>query len=75
MEDQIPKRERPHHATILFRVDIREMNKSGELISKPMRDDQLRKYGMGTKGKLFVSGPTEAACIKEVKKMMERMNG
>ena len=75
MQEDIPKRERPHHATILFQVDIREMNKSGELVSKPMRDDQLRKYGMGTRGQFFVSGPTEGACIKEVKKIMERMNG
>ena len=75
MEEGIPKSERPHHATILFEIDIREMNKSGELISKPMGDDQLRKYGMGAKGQFFVSGPTEGACVKEVKKIMERMNG
>jgi hypothetical protein len=75
MDEGIPKRERPHHATILFQIDIREMNKSGELISKPMRDDQLRKYGIGARGQFFVSGPTEGACIKEVKKIMEGMNG
>lgn len=75
MEESIPKREKPHHATILFRIDIREMNKSGELVSKPMRDDQLKKYGIGTSGQFFVSGPTEGACVKEVKKIMEVMNG
>ena len=75
MEESIPKRERPHHATILFQIDIREMNKNGELISKPMRDDQLKKYGIGTRGQFFVSGPTEGACVKEVKKIMEGMNG
>ena len=75
MDAEIPKRERPHHATITFKIDIREMTPTGEILWQVMGNELLKKYHMSTKGQILVSGATEAHCIKNVKEILERMNG
>lgn len=65
----------PHHATVTFKMDIRKMNNDGSLGSKVLGNDILKKYGISNKAQIYISGPTEADCIKNLIEMLEKMNG
>jgi len=69
------RRDHPHHATITMKIDVRKMNKDGTLDAMVMGDGLLVKYGISTKAQLYLSGPTEAHCVKMVKERLERLNG
>jgi len=64
----------PHHATVTFKIDIRKMNNDGSLGSKVLGNEILKKYGISNKAQVCISGPTEADCIKNLMKMLEKMN-
>ena len=69
------RREQPHHATITIKIDVRKINSNGTLDPLVMGNGPLEKYGMTRKAQLYLSGPTEAACIKNLKERLERLNG
>ena len=69
------RRERPHHATITMKIDIRQINKDGTLGHDVMGNRLLEKYGISTKAQFCVSGSNEAACIDTRKKKLEQLNG
>jgi hypothetical protein len=69
------RREQPHHATITIKIDVRKINTNGTLDPFVMGNGPLEKYGMTRKAQLYLSGPTEAACIKILKERLERLNG
>lgn len=74
-EDHVPRSQRPHHATVTMKIDVREMLKTGELSHQVLGDEALDKYGMSVKMMYIVSGPSEADCIKKLKERLERLNG
>lgn len=74
-EDHIPRSQRPHHATVTMKIDVREILKSGELSPQVLGEEALDKYNMSVKMMYLVSGPTEADCIKKLKERLERLNG
>ena len=74
-DSKTDRRERPHHATITMKIDIRQINKEGTLGHDVMGNRLLEKYGISTKAQFCVSGSNEAACIDTIKKKLEQLNG
>ena len=76
--DEIPnnlsRSQRPHHATVTMKVDIRKMLDNGNLDSQVLGNEALKKYGISNKLQICVSGVTEADCIKNLIRMLEKMN-
>lgn len=76
--DEIPnnlsRSQQPHHATVTMKVDIRKMLDSGNLDNQVLGNEALKKYGISNKLQICVSGVTEADCIKNLVKMLEKMN-
>tara|TARA_A100001201_G_C4078699_1_gene198213 strand:+ start:274 stop:540 length:267 start_codon:yes stop_codon:yes gene_type:complete len=75
VKDEIPRKENPHHATITIKIDVRQMNKDGSLQRGVLGNTILNKYGISNKAQVCTSGATEADCIKNLKEMLERLNG
>tara|TARA_R100000482_G_scaffold114329_1_gene57141 strand:- start:328 stop:555 length:228 start_codon:yes stop_codon:yes gene_type:complete len=75
MEEEIPRSERPHHATVTMKIDVREMTQSGDILHSVIGDKDLNKYGLSRKAMYFVTGATEAGCLKQLKECLERLNG
>jgi len=77
--DEIPnglaRSEQPHHATVTMKIDIRKMLDNGNLDSCVLGNEALEKYGISNKLQICVSGVTEAACIRNLITMLEKMNG
>jgi hypothetical protein len=71
----LSRAECPHHATITMKIDIRKMNSDGSLDHSVLGNESLRKYNMTTKAQICISGATEADCINNLKKMLEKLNG
>lgn len=71
----LPRSEWPHHATITMKIDIRKMNGDGSLDHKILGNEILNKYNMTSKAQVCISGPTQAECIKNLKDMLEKLNG
>jgi len=69
------RREQPHHATVTIKIDVRKINTNGTLDPLVMGNGPLEKYGITRKAQLCLSGPTEAACIKNLKERLEKLNG
>ena len=74
-EEALFRGEQPHHATITIKIDVRKINGNGTLDPLVMGNGSLEKYGMSRKAQLYLSGPTEAVCIKNLKERLERLNG
>jgi hypothetical protein len=74
-EEDNYRRAQPHHATITIKIDVRKLNSNGTLDSLVMGNNALEKYGMTRKAQLYLSGPTEADCIKILKERLEKLNG
>ena len=75
MAEEIPRSEKPHHATVTMKIDVREMTKSGEVLHSILGETALNKYGLSRKAMYFVTGATEASCMKQLKECLERLNG
>jgi len=70
----LPKRETPHQAKITFNLDIRPLNTNGDLDTNSLSDKRLSKYHIGRKAEITISGVSEADCIKNVKRRLEKLN-
>ena len=68
------KREIPHRAVITFDIDIRALNLDGGLDTSCVSDERLSKYNIGRKANVVISGVSEADCIKNVKRRLEKIN-
>ena len=68
------KREVPHKAIITFDIDIRALNPDGSLDTDSLSDERLSKYNIGRKAEISISGVSEADCIQNVKKRLEKLN-
>jgi hypothetical protein len=73
-DDNIVRANCPHHATVTMKIDVRRMLDSGYLDSMVLGNDALSKYGISNKLQICVSGVTESDCIKNLIKMLEKMN-
>jgi hypothetical protein len=71
----LPRSDWPHHATVTMKIDIRKMNSDGSLGHHIIGNEILKKYNMTNKAQVCISGATEAECIKNVKEMLEKLNG
>ena len=68
------KREVPHKAVITFDIDIRAVNLDGSLDTSCVSSERLSKYNIGRKAKVVISGVSEADCMKNVKRRLEKIN-
>ena len=68
------KREVPHRATITFDIDIRSLNADGSSDVNSLSDERLSKYNIGKKAEVSISGVSEADCIQNVKRRLEKIN-
>ena len=74
IKSDVNRRECPHHATITFKVDIRQINSDGTLDHEVLGNAILHKYNMSTKAQFAVVGNSEADCIRNLKSKLERLN-
>lgn len=74
-DKEIPRRLYPHHATITLKIDIRKINHDGSLDPEIIGNKILGEYGISNKAIICTSGTSEADCIKNVIKMLEKLNG
>ena len=74
-DNQIERRNFPHHATITIKIDIRKMYDDGSLDNQVMGNRLLSKYGISNKAQLCISGASEAECIRILKEKLEKLNG
>jgi hypothetical protein len=51
------------------------MTQSGDILHSVIGDKDLNKYGLSRKAMYFVTGATEAGCLKQLKECLERLNG
>lgn len=65
----------PYHATVTMKIDVRKINNDGSLDHKVLGNDILKKYGMTNKAQVYISGPTQHDCIKNLLDMLEKLNG
>jgi hypothetical protein len=65
----------PHHAVITMKIDIRKINKNGNLDHQVIGNNILDKYGISNKAQICFSATSEAECIKLIKEKLERLNG
>lgn len=68
------KREFPHKAIITFDIDIRTLNVDGTLGHDSLSDERLLKYNIGKKAEIKISGVSEADCVQNVKRRLEKLN-
>ncbi len=73
-DNDIPRANCPHHATVTMKIDIRRMLDTGYLDAMVLGNDALSKYNITNKMQICISGVTEADCIKNLIKMLEKMN-
>ena len=74
-EKDLERSKKPHLAIVTMKIDIRSMEADGSLDKYVMGENALRKYGITPKAQVQISGPSEAACIKNLKQLLERLNG
>tara|TARA_R110000824_G_scaffold236287_2_gene424997 strand:- start:1800 stop:2045 length:246 start_codon:yes stop_codon:yes gene_type:complete len=74
-DNQIDRKNCPHHATITMKIDIRKMYDDGSLDNQVMGNRLLSKYGISNKAQICISGATEADCIRILKEKLEKLNG
>ena len=65
----------PHHAVITMKIDVRKINKDGELDCQVIGNNILSQYGISNKAQICFSATSEAECIKLIKEKLERLNG
>jgi len=70
----LSKREFPHRAVITFDIDIRALNPDGSLGFDRLSDERLFKYNIGNKAEIRISGVSEADCVQNIKKRLEKLN-
>ena len=70
----LSKRNIPHQATITFAIDIRSLTPDGDLSADSLSDQRLSKYNIGRKAEISISGVSEADCIQNVKRKLEKLN-
>lgn len=70
----MPRSQYPYHATVTMKIDIRKMLETGNLDNCVLGNEALQKYGISNKLQICVSGVTEADCVKNLIKMLEKMN-
>ena len=68
------KRELPHRAVVTFDVDLRAINLNGSIDEARVSDKRLSKYNIGQKAQFTVTGVSEADCIDNLKKRLEKLN-
>ena len=73
--EELHRREQPHHATVTIKIDVRKINQNGTLDPLVMGNGPLARYGITRKAQIYISGSTEADCIKILKERLERLNG
>lgn len=73
-QNKINRRECPHHATVTLKIDIRKMNSDNTIDPEIMGNILLHKYGISTKAQIEITGHSEADCILNLKRRLERLN-
>ena len=74
-DNQIDRKNCPHHATITMKIDIRKMYDDGSLDNQVIGNRLISKYGISNKAQICISGATEADCIRILKEKLEKLNG
>lgn len=74
-DTKVSRKNRPHHATITIKIDVREMLPDGSLDPVILDNFLLEQYGISNKAQLCISGATEPECIRNLIKLLERLNG
>ena len=72
-ESDMPRSTKPHLAIVTMKLDVRAMNPDGTLDTHVMGDRALEKYRISHKAQFVVKGSSEAACIKKLKNILERI--
>jgi hypothetical protein len=70
----LSKREAPHRAVINFNIDIRALDDNGSPEAFNLSDERLSKYNIGKRAEIMISGISEADCIQNVKRRLEKLN-
>jgi hypothetical protein len=75
VEANLERKSHPHHAVITMKIDIRKINKDGNLDQQVIGNKLLAKYGISNKAQICFAAASEAECIKLIKEKLERLNG
>jgi len=76
MASKLPsKDECPHQATVTFNISVHKILDDGSLDPLPVREQELKKFGINTKAVLVLDGYDKANCIAKVKEKLEKLNG
>ena len=69
----LEKRDLPHRAIVSFDVDLRAINLDDTVDSFRVSDKRLSKYNIGQKAQFTVTGVSEADCVENLKKRLEKL--
>lgn len=69
----LEKRDLPHRAVVTFDVDLRAINLDDSVDSIRVSDKRLSKYNIGQKAHFTVTGVSEADCVENLKKRLEKL--
>jgi len=69
----LEKRDLPHRAIVSFDVDLRAINLDDTVDSFRVSDKRLSKYNIGQKAQFTVTGVSEADCVENLKKKLEKL--
>lgn len=72
--EDIPRKDKPHSASVLMKLDVRALNCDGTYEPYSMGYNELRQYGLSDSATWKITGDNEADCIKRLKKIMESIN-
>lgn len=75
IEDNLERRNYPHHAVITIKIDIRKINKDGTLDQQVIGNKLLAQYGISNKAQICFAAASESDCIKLIKEKLEKLNG
>jgi len=60
-----------HKAVILMTVEVHELLESGECSGRPVKTEELLKYGISPKQTISITGETKDFCLR---KLSEKIN-
>lgn len=63
----------PHHAQILFNINIFPISEDGSLLPEKLTTEELQKFGITDKAIFNISGYSKEDCIKKTKEVLEKL--
>ncbi len=63
----------PHHAQIVFSINVFPISQDGSLVPEKLSNDELQEFGIKNKAIFNITGYNKEDCIKKIKEVLESL--